>query len=169
MGKRVYCLLSFIWPSENGLNLLNQMKKSHFCCVNFLPEAVQDGNRITFLWKQQVFLSSAQPTAFACGAVDACPGLIAAGLVKWLPLTATYTAYRSKGVNTPSAAAVKISHVSPNSLKSSSSIAPSEHRPENWKKTEKSHGSCTLVMPLSPLVSSPTTHLPQHTCERLCT
>lgn len=81
--------------------------------------------------------SSAQPTAFACGAVDACPGLIAAGLVKWLPLTATYTAYRSKAVNTPSAAAVKISHISPNSLKSSSSLAPSERRPEKWKKKRK--------------------------------
>lgn len=102
------------------------------------------------LLEGQVFFSSAHPASFAYEAMDARPGPIAAGLVEEGTSLSHLHSSHSQAVNTPFPVTVKISHTSPHSLNSTSSLALFEIQ----------DGTHILIITLSPSFSSPATRLP---------
>lgn len=93
-----------------------------------------------FLLEAAGFFSSAQPATSVSEAMDACPGLIAAGFGEEVTPPSHLHSLHREAVNVPFSVTVKISHGSPHSLNSRSSLPPFE----NWD------GACILVVTLSP-------------------
>ena len=115
----------------------------------FCPGAVWGGNGITFFWKQRSLSAQLSLPACASEATDACPGgPIAAGFGEEVASPSHPHSLDREAVNTPFS--VKLCHISPRSLKNRSSSTPFANE----------EGTCISAITLSPLLSSPTTHLP---------